>query len=437
MARSVISTVAEEGRDAAVKQAVEELAKEMGENPNVIGTYGVEWQKFVNQGVSIELNISGWTAETQTQPEDLGLTPQNEEEREAWRKMLRLPSRYLLPENEISKVTKIRVAGRHALYGAARKVLGAWFVHAKRYDTLKTELTDLQQRYLAAWQYVVDHWDELVAEAEREYRRIGHGNFQRLRQAGVTEAFGMSLYTTNEEAYVEAFVKHVMRRLPTKRYVESSFSFDWQVRYLPLAEMLTEQKAAELQAEFNQAKTEMERDVLRQRMDREAHQRELQQFARDLQGALYERVYNTTLEGIEILQGKVGKTLKSGDKRIPIDRLRTMCEFVNESLFWPDDRLAARVRELGALLPESNRESTEADRRSVEVALARMATESRLLLQSIDWPADRVRPASHVGIPEDVVELRETTRRRPQRTVEVPAEEIEGMPTPRRRRRVE
>jgi hypothetical protein len=208
------------------------------------------------------------------------------------------------------------------------------------------------------------------------------------------------------------------------------------VRYLPLAELLTQEKAGELEAAHIAALSEMERDVIAQRHDRKAIADELLQFSRDLQGGLYAKIHETALASIEILQGKSGKSMKSGTTKIPIQRIRTMLEMVNESLFWPDERLTEQMRRLNALVPDKTSEATDQDKAEIEHALARLAIESRMLLQSIEWTAE-IRSGHHVGIPDDVVELKETRRARPRMVApEVPAENIEGLGAVRRRRPV-
>jgi hypothetical protein len=432
MPRSIVATVSSEGRDAAVQRAVEELAEEMHADPNTIGTYGVDWATYVNRGVAIELTIGGWTAETQVQPEDVGLTPTTEDERDAWRKLLRLGSRFLLPEDEISKPTKIRVAARHALYDRAVKVLGAWFVNVRKYDDWVTETEELERRYRATWQDILDRWEEIQARVRTQYEAMGRGAYQRLRQNGVTTAFGLPL--SNERDYIERYVERALRKVPTKRYVEQLIRFEWKVRYLPLAELLTQERADELERAHQEALSRMERDVLAQRQDREAINRELQQFSRDLQGALYQTVYETTLASIEILQGKSGKALKSGETRIPIQRLRTMIQLVNDSLIWPDERLAEHIRRLEKMVPDTAVDATPEDRERIEQALARLNIESRVVLTNIEWQTE-LRSGHHVGLPEDVEEIKQVTRTRPRAvSPEVPSQNIEGMGTVRRRR---
>ena len=87
-----------------VEQAVRDLAEAIGEDPTRIRVRDAGWAAYLKDGCVVRLHVGRWRAVTTLTQADLGLTPQDEDERRAWERVLLLGRRLLLLEKLLEPV---------------------------------------------------------------------------------------------------------------------------------------------------------------------------------------------------------------------------------------------------------------------------------------------------------------------------------------------
>src|SRR5438093_13236110 len=90
-----------------VDQAVRDLAEAIGEDPARIRVRDPNWAAYLKDGCVVRLHVGRWRAVTTLTQADLGLTPQDADERRAWERVLLLGRRLLLPRDVVDRAERL------------------------------------------------------------------------------------------------------------------------------------------------------------------------------------------------------------------------------------------------------------------------------------------------------------------------------------------
>src|SRR5437870_235818 len=95
-----------------VAQAIRDLADAIGEDPTRIRVRDPRWATYLKEGCVVRLHVGRWRAVTTLTHADLGLTPQDAEERRAWERVLLLGRRLLLPRTVVDRAERLEARAR-------------------------------------------------------------------------------------------------------------------------------------------------------------------------------------------------------------------------------------------------------------------------------------------------------------------------------------
>jgi hypothetical protein len=352
----------------------------------------------------VRLHVGRWRAVTTLTQADLGLRPQDEEERRAWDRVLLLGRRLLLPRAVVERSERLESQARRLLEAHALKTYWGPFVHRERYREWSPRNQELRRQYLALGQEIADDWELLRREVREDYRALGRQNHRRLRSLGLADL-------PTEAAWVEAFVERTLAGVPTPDYVAASFAYAWEAEYLPLASQLAadEARAETVRAEAALARgglaaraealSAMERDLLE--TARRRKEQDLDRFVADVQADLRARIYEVCCDVLASVRRRGGALPGNSVKQ-----LRNLVEAVGRLKFWDDAELDAQMAAIRRML------AVEPERRSpsaIAGLVERLGAESRIALLDLDRSPRR--SGRDAGLPDDAAALRGLVRR--------------------------
>jgi hypothetical protein len=387
-----------------VGQAVRDLAEEIGEDPARIRVGDTRWLASLKDGCTVRLHVGRWRAVTTLTQADLGLTPQDDDERRAWDRVLLLGRRLLLPRAVVERAERLESRARRLLEAHALKTCWGLFVHKDRYREWSPRNEELRRAYLALGQDIAADWEPLQREVREDYRTLGRQNHRRLRGLGIAGLLP-------EGAWVDGFVERALAGVPTPEYAAASFTYTWEAEYLPLASQLAEEeaRAETLRAEAATARRElaaraealsaMERDLLATARRRKVQ--DLDRFVADVQADLRSRIYEVCCDVLESIRRRGGALPGNSVKQ-----LRNLVEAVGRLKFWDDaelDREMAAIRGMLAAAPEQRSPA------AVAGLVERLGAESRIVLLELDRTPRR--NGRDAGVPDDLPALRGLVRR--------------------------
>lgn len=388
-----------------VAQAVRDLADAIGEDPARIRVRDPRWARYLKEGCVVRLHVGRWRAVATLTHADLGLTPQDDEERRAWERVLVLGRRLLLPRAVVDRAERLESQARRLLEAHAFRTYWGFFVHQDRYREWSPENEALRERYLALGREIADGWEALQVEVREDYRALGQQNYRRLRALGVADL-------PAEASWVEAFVERSLAGVPGPEYVAASFTYAWEAEYLPLASLLAEDEArAEgIRAEVASARLEraaraealsaMERDLLE--TARRRKEQDLDRFIADVQADLRARIDEVCCDVLASIRRRNGKLPRNSVKQ-----LRGLVDAVGRLKFWDDAELDREMDAIrGLLAAEPRRRSSGAIAQLVE----RLGAESRVALLELDRSPRR--SGREAGMPDELPALQALVRRR-------------------------
>jgi hypothetical protein len=372
-------------------QAVRDLAQEIGEDPSRIRVRDPNWATYLRDGCIVRLHVGRWRAVTTLTQADLGVSPQDEEERRAWDRVLLLGRRLLLPRAVVERAERLESQARRLLETHALKTCWGPFVHKDRYREWSPRNQELRRQYLALGQEIAGDWELLQREVREDYRALGRQNHRRLRSLGLADL-------PAEAAWVDAFVERALAGVPAPEYVAASFTYAWEAEYLPLASQLAadEARAETVRAE---ALSAMERDLLE--TARRRKEQDLDRFVADVQADLRARIYEVCCDVLASVRRRGGALPGNSVKQ-----LRNLVEAVGRLKFWDDaelDREMAAIRGMLAAAPEQRSPA------AVAGLVERLGAESRIVLLELDRTPRR--NGRDAGVPDDLPALRGLVRR--------------------------
>lgn len=379
---------------SATQTAIDTITAQIGEKSGVVRAASIDWMPFLQEGVIVNIHLRRWRAETKVTLEDLGITPENDEERDAIERTLSPGRRYLLPKEILRQATEIDGRSRNWLFPKnAFKTAWGMFIHAKNYARWRERDEVLRGEYLALGDRVAEEYDALITEVRDDYRSLGRQTYRRM--------MGTKFQPDEDvESWVEKFVDRSLALVPPAETIRASFEYTRTVEMIPLMAQVAQDRAAAIDAitqatdRRNQAALVAMREDLWE-TERKAAAEGIGRFVADVQAQIQELVYSCAVDGLE--------ALKSGDGKLgrgATYQLKNMVESVNTMVFWDDPDLERRVQDLKDLVevPAAKR-----DGNAVREALTELGEASRLVLARLERTP--VRSGRDVGITDNTILL--------------------------------
>lgn len=374
---------------SVARQAADNFAASVGEDKANVKLANPQWQNLLTACARVEVHCTAWRAETTLTLADLGIEPESADDARALGTVLQLGRRLLLPKRIVDERQSIDNRLRSALWRRALPSHWGYLVPQQRYAEWKEASEDIRLAYLDFAYAVYEDWDKLMLEVETDYILLGRQNYRRMVAAGRKPEQG-------EASWVADFKNRCMAKCESKEYWLKSAKMWWDVSYIPLASMLAEDEAeAAHKAAIAQAKTEMEKDVLKGA----AKQFEdgLVQFIADVRGELASRVFNVMADVLSALEKN------AGEFRFPRNstkQLKNLVEAVEGLKFWDDKELDEQMATIKRMVDVHAKKRSE---KAFGQAIQKIGCEARLLLVELDRPVER--QTRSLGIPDEPEDL--------------------------------
>jgi len=320
-------------------QLRQQIATTIGVDPDEIKMKDGRWLQFMEEGVIIGLHIGRWRARTKLAYEDLGLPlPEDPEEQRALDELLVLGRKNLLPIRFMRRLDALESSSRKYINEQTFKTHWGCFLTAAKFRQVIQRLEEFQSDYFTIMREMVSDWDAVKAEWVDEYRAIARKAYRTLN------TLSPNLIEQSETQFVNNFVYSVRDLIPPAATVEASFTFNWEISYIPLPSIL-QQDADEAIArrEANALERQESRELSDMRIE-VARQAQLQKkemiggFMRDLVVQLRTMVYEATTD--------VLSTMQRNDRLHPrsVVQLRNLIDNVAEMNFFGDNEIDAMVQ---------------------------------------------------------------------------------------------
>lgn len=315
----------------ATDRARADLARALGVEERIIRVLQPQWTKLMKEGVIVKLHIGRWRARTKLTFDDLGIADEEEETL----KLLNLGQKYLLPVEILRKAEAIESAARRCLEKHAFKTYWGLFVPVTAFEAWKEENEAHKARYLALRDEIVRE-DAIVEELLAQYTTVAQAAYRRLAALGRTDE--------TEDNFVANFINRIRRCIPPQQAIYNSFTYEWELYFIPLPSLLAEDLAAAEVARA-QAEEEIERERMRSRMWREVlekAQREKEElvsgFISDVVGQLHQLVYQVAADVLAAIERN--QTLPAAS----VVQLKNMVEQVSKLNFYDDQDLERIIK---------------------------------------------------------------------------------------------
>ena len=380
-------------------QLISDTAIELNEDAKRISVHTPQWTRFAQEGVVVELHCERERFKVALTFSDLGIEPEDDEERKSLAKVLTLGSRYLIPREWVAKGDSLDSKGRECLKRHSFKTFWGFWIHVKSYGTWSIENAEIERQYLALRDEIVERYDELCQEARVAYVGLCSQAYNRLLATPAGQA-GRIPGLDNREAWIADAVESMVRRQPPVSRVLAKNRYYWDVKVLPALANVAQDEATARKVRLDAAEQAMLAD-LRATAAREAAGG-IQQFVGEVQEAIRKEVYDATVVCLDALQN-------SKDERLPGNntaQLKRLIDRCSSLVFWEDPELEARVAEVAAVVEIPSAKRSASDLRS---ALRALGAEARIVLMELGRPPER--SGRDLGIPDDIEGLEIVSRR--------------------------
>lgn len=354
----------------------------MRENGATVSIGSVDWSTYATDGALVALHIGRWRAETKLSISDLGIEPESDQVRAAIERVMNLGTILLLPRRVLKRFGKLHDGARHALEVESLKTDWGRFVPRRNYAAWSERNRRIRDAYVGFAQEVSERWEDYKAEMVADFETIARNAYATASRAG-------AVGDQTEDAFTEAFVAAMLRKMPSAEGFVQTIMFRWDTRYVPL-------KGQDVLSEA--ARDALESDI-RETTAREAAEG-LARFVESIQTDIRSRVLEAcegalaALKGEERNNGKVAKTGVRG--------LKAMVERVSALKFWDEPGLDAQLAQIASLCDAPKGQRQDA---TLETLLTQVAGESALILESLPRETRRVAKVFEVQDTEDMVKV--------------------------------
>lgn len=240
-----------------------EIARILGVDPESISVHNPDYASLLKEGVTISPHVSYWRGQTRLTFNQLGLWFETGDEKKVMEGITKLGKLYLYPPEVIKALISLETQIRNLpkKYGI-ETAFGA-FVPVTIYPELKEAMDELTEKFQALQNEIGLNWEENLAKTELNIRVAAR--FAYRNKAGDPKTRDE---IQNENAFIDKFVKAVKALIPSKQTVLEGFSLSFELRYIPLPDILAAEKAR-AEVEEAQAQAEVRRIFTDRQVDRE------------------------------------------------------------------------------------------------------------------------------------------------------------------------
>jgi hypothetical protein len=382
----------------STSELIDSIAIELNEDAKRIRVQNPIWARYAQQGVTVSLHIEREHFRTSLSFGELGIDSENEAERKSLRKIVEDPVRYLIPKDWAKKGGSIADEARACLKRHAYDTHWGFWIHTNNYDTWRTEHNEIEQKFLAFAQELVDRYDELVQEARVSYLGLCQQTYDRLSRT-LAARDGRIPGFQDREQWVLDSVQRMVSVTPSRERILSKFRMYYDVRVLPLQENIAEDERRANQIRLDAVTATMVEDLRRTEARRAAGG--MQQFVEELQAEIRAQVYDATVSSLEVLETNDGRLSRNASAT-----LKRLVEKCSQMVFWEEPDLERRVAEMSRILDVPSNKRSPSELRGV---LQELGAEARLVLMGLNREPER--SGNGVGIPDDVPALEVIARR--------------------------
>ena len=183
--------------------------------------------------------------------EKLGIT-NGEEAQKVVREYFSLGRHSLLPTELQKDLATIENTARAALDRFAFKTHWGYFVPTGNYSTWKAENEKHQKKFEERKEYVLAHYDEILAQVVSAYRTLAEDAWMqtsfgtlvvRDHRDDLSESLFQGLYRQLEsgngkEAFIKAYLEYIQSEMPTREEIADAFEYEVELGYIPLPSLL-------------------------------------------------------------------------------------------------------------------------------------------------------------------------------------------------------
>lgn len=382
-----------------------------------------KWLSLMQEGVIVRLHVCRWRMTTRLVLDDLGLS--NGEGEAVKDELIQLGEKLLMPAEIVRKLNSLEAQGRMCLARHGFSTYWGVLVPASAYEVWKKENEDLAAQYMGVKQTVVDDLERLRAELAESYEDAARTAYRRAKKLDPASMKRAQVY--QEAAYVRKFVKRVLALIPDVNTINTSFSWQAEITYVPLPSLLAQEQAQaeNIRADAVQKRAEagawaaMNADVLAQARAEKAER--IDGFLADVAKQLRSMVFDVCADVLASIKKNDGKLLGRSSTQ-----LKNLCTQVERLNFYGDKDIEDSLNTVKGML---NAGSDVRDAGEIAGALADIATITRSSLLSL---GEAPRMPKLVGVAE--VPTFEDVRRA-RRSLKLDAVEIEPVETGERKER--
>lgn len=203
------------------------LAAALGVPQDALREIPNQMQDAMRNGVIVTLHVGRWRGWTTLTPEDLGL-PKTKE----YRDWVSFGSKRLMDAKLMKEIEAVEYNARYWLARYATQTYWGWFVGARAWTALKPILEERKEKYFALRDALLAVYETKVEEVLAHYAEIGRVAYRRANK--LPGDYDFDWRVDFEDVAVDRFVAKIAQRIPSKGELAASFSFDWDMHFIPL-----------------------------------------------------------------------------------------------------------------------------------------------------------------------------------------------------------
>ena len=314
-----------------------------------------DWKTLMREGVIVKLTLRRWRAKTKLELSDLGINVEDPEVKAAYRQIMDLGNKLLLPSNTIRELENIDSSARKLLERYSYKTAFGRFVPYTAFERWSVQNAAWEVRYYGVRDAIISDYAGIVFLLEQDYKHAARQAWTILVSTTPGIVKGIEL-----EAFIANFLQRVKVQIPTPDVIHASFGYEtnlMQIQFPTLteanaeAQSVTAEDVAQRQTEREQeraASVERQRmlDQMNQTIVRDAQQKKqtiINAFLADLAVQVRSTAYEAVTDVLDVLRG--AETLPGQSVR----RLNTLIEQMSTLNFYNDrdlDRMITQMRDI-------------------------------------------------------------------------------------------
>jgi len=219
----------------------DKLAGQLGISPEELRARDTEWLEKIAQGVIVKVKVGRWRATRKLTYRNLGINAPRGKAKTEIDSLIRLGHVLLLPDKTRKKLESLEIRSRQAGKRHGSESPWGWYVSAEKFADCNSELEKIRAEYLGIGDEIStkEGWAELKRQIADQSRAAARAAYKRASE--ITKADGTTI-DTDEDAFVERYVRSILRMLPARDYVRDSFYLDVDYSYAPLLSQLESER---------------------------------------------------------------------------------------------------------------------------------------------------------------------------------------------------